>query len=261
MWSGRLVISEMNIINTAQIETSQGRSLRAAMLICRRFFFILLCTVVFGETAQSADIDAMTDLRVASLTMPQQLLMGSVKRNAFEKFIAAGDLVAQDVSQWDCVRDNKTGLIWEVKTNDSSFRDRDYLFSWYNSRLENAKGERDGGKCKGTSKCDTEAYIAAVNETGLCGYADWRLPTIDELRSIMVLEQKDQRELNQALVNSDYFPETLPSWYWSISENAKNSEYAWYLMFGNGNALNDLKSRPKHIRLVRNGQLLASHTK
>ena len=32
---------------------------------------------------------------------------------------------------WACVLDNVTGLIWEVKTNDNTLRDRDEGFTWY----------------------------------------------------------------------------------------------------------------------------------
>ena len=33
--------------------------------------------------------------------------------------------------------------------------------------------------------------------------------------------------------------------------NESQPEYAWYVLFRNGVKLNDLKERPKHIRLVR----------
>ena len=32
---------------------------------------------------------------------------------------------------------------------------------------------------------------------------------------------------------------------------ARRDNFAWYVLFRNGIALNDLKERPKHIRLVR----------
>ena len=51
--------------------------------------------------------------------------------------------------------------------------------------------------------------------------------------------------------HEQYFPETRASWYWTSSENKSRDDVAWYVLFRNGLALNDLKERPKHIRLVR----------
>lgn len=33
---------------------------------------------------------------------------------------------------WACTKDNNTGLIWEVKTNDGGLRDKDWKYTWYN---------------------------------------------------------------------------------------------------------------------------------
>ncbi|CAK0762548.1 hypothetical protein CCP4SC76_3690028 [Gammaproteobacteria bacterium] len=54
-----------------------------------------------------------------------------------------------------CVRDNVTGLMWEVKTADGGLHDKDKTYTWDNA----------------------PSYVAAVNTAGLCGYDDWRLPT------------------------------------------------------------------------------------
>src|SRR5690606_34936481 len=32
---------------------------------------------------------------------------------------------------WACTRDNVTGLVWEVKTDDGGQRDKDWLYTWY----------------------------------------------------------------------------------------------------------------------------------
>ena len=54
-----------------------------------------------------------------------------------------------------------------------------------------------------------------------------------------------------AKINKTYFPEAVPIWYWTASENPQLENVACYVLFRNGVALNDLKERPKHIRLVR----------
>jgi len=80
----------------------------------------------------------------------------------------------------------------------------------------------------------------------LCGYSDWRLPTRAELET--PVEYNDDPK--QATINKAYFPKAVPNWYWTASEHPNREAYAWYVLFKNGVALNDLKERPKHIRLV-----------
>jgi hypothetical protein len=107
----------------------------------------------------------------------------------FTKLNSRGEDLGNAASQWDCVRDNRTGLIWEVKTDDDGLRDRFSTYSWYFSQQQiltgGDVGTANGGQCGGGISCDTQSYIEAVNQTGLCGRnANWRLPTPEELRSI-----------------------------------------------------------------------------
>ncbi|MBV5309871.1 hypothetical protein, partial [Chromatium okenii] len=69
-----------------------------------------------------------------------------------------------------CVKDNVTGLIWEVKTDNTTpdLRDKDWTYTWYNS----GTGTASGGTCKTTGRCDTEKFVADVNTSGLCGFND-----------------------------------------------------------------------------------------
>jgi hypothetical protein len=96
-------------------------------------------------------------------------------------------------TDWACTRDNVTGLIWEVKTDDGGLRDKDWNYTWYNSDPATnggAVGSAGGNSCGGTlagygHQCNTEHYVAAVIGLGLCGQQDWRMPTVDELLSIV----------------------------------------------------------------------------
>ena len=40
-------------------------------------------------------------------------------------------------NDWACTKDNKTGLIWEVKTDDGGLRDKDWYYSWYKPNGDN----------------------------------------------------------------------------------------------------------------------------
>ncbi|MDH5259375.1 MAG: DUF1566 domain-containing protein [Gammaproteobacteria bacterium] len=93
------------------------------------------------------------------------------------------------VIPWDCVRDNVTGLVWEVKTY-GGFRGDVQNYYWYDPNFStnggNA-GEKGSSVCSANpleESCNTAFYAADVNHMKLCGMTGWRLPTIEELRSI-----------------------------------------------------------------------------
>ena len=151
---------------------------------------------------------------------------------------------------WSCVRDNRRNLVWEVKTRDGGLRDAAHLYSWYDPSLGGRGGARDGGRCSGGIDCDTRAYLAEVNRRALCGFSDWRLPSKLELQTLVAFSDS-----GGASIDLEYFPATAASWYWSASADDSRPGYAWYVLFRNGIPLNDLKTRPKHVRLVRGNRL------
>ncbi len=92
---------------------------------------------------------------------------------------------------WDCVKDNVSGLVWEVKTRGNvGKRAESHEFYWYDPNYSTNggdAGERGSAVCSdnGLDKnCNTAFYIADMNAEKLCGMTGWRLPTIEELRSI-----------------------------------------------------------------------------
>ncbi len=119
----------------------------------------------------------------------------------FTKLDADGQPLSADATEWHCVRDNHTGLIWEVKTHDGGLRDQSHTYSWFNpdnSINGGDSGVQDTGWCAG-SACDTHAYTLAVNAAGLCGANDWRLPTVNELLSIV------HNGRTSPAIDTDYF--------------------------------------------------------
>ncbi|MDH3342797.1 MAG: DUF1566 domain-containing protein [Gammaproteobacteria bacterium] len=159
-----------------------------------------------------------------------------------------GNILPDNASSWACVEDVKNGLIWEIKANDGSTQDKNNSFTWYQPEAsETLYGIADGGRCTGDSDCDTHAYIKYINQKNYCGYSNWRLPTKEEMLGIVEFKNNT----STAKIDTEYFPDALPSWYWTASSNENHPEHAWYVLFRNGIAINDLKERPKHIRLVR----------
>ena len=87
---------------------------------------------------------------------------------------------------WGCVRDNWTGLEWEVATPPQSVGlfDSGYIYTWYNPD-PNTNGGNSGVSEGGPYSMDTYHYVQLVNRVGLCGHSDWRLPTASELRNLI----------------------------------------------------------------------------
>jgi len=114
---------------------------------------------------------------------------------------------------WHCTRDNVTGLVWEHKHTASITDDdrSDHLnsnrYTWYepdSSKNGGVAGQQDGGGCKQFDlriKGDTDQFIRKVNAKKLCGYDNWRLPMIEEMRSLI-----DYSNPTALKVDDVYFP-------------------------------------------------------
>ena len=148
-----------------------------------------------------------------------------------------------------CVRDNVTGLWWEVKTDDGGLHDKDWTYTWYNPGSPGGRGISSSPaatNCHARGRCDTAKYVADVNAAGLCGKSDWRMPTVKELKAIVI-----EGDLT---IDPLYFPNMPPSPFWSGSPPISSSGSAWVVGFGNGNASGDSRFSRLSVRLVRGGQ-------
>jgi hypothetical protein len=171
---------------------------------------------------------------------------------SFTKLDGNGNPLAASATSWSCVRDNVTGLTWEVKTDDGGLRDKDWLYSWYNpdpTTNGGSAGTQNGGSCSG-SACDTHAFTQAVNAQGLCGVRDWRLPSDFELLSIV------SNDRYNPAIDTAWFPNTQSgrTWFWSSSPYVRFADDAWYVFFNNGFFYSGAKVYPGYVRLVRGGQ-------
>ncbi len=151
-------------------------------------------------------------------------------------------------SQWPCVLDNTTELVWEVKhSNPSHPRYGLNTFSWYNpNENENGgiAGTPNGGACN-TEACDTEGYVDYVNSVALCGFTDWRMPTVNELHSIAHQGKVDFS------IDEHYFPNTLGLRYWTTESGAAIPQLAWYVYFSDASVSFTQKDNKTFVRLVR----------
>ncbi|MCI5196664.1 MAG: DUF1566 domain-containing protein [Candidatus Electrothrix sp. AW5] len=156
---------------------------------------------------------------------------------------------------WACVKDNVTGLIWEVKTNDGGLHDKDDKYNWYNTDPATNGGsvgyaDDDGDVCYGYNSsdsstfCNTEAYVNRVNAAGWCGASDWRMPTRKELVGIV------HCGISSSAIDTSYFPNALSVWSGSPSANLLDG--AWLVNFDNGSSnANGGRYNSNAVRLVR----------
>ena len=158
-------------------------------------------------------------------------------------YTGSGDYANQP---WACVRDNYTGLIWEVKTDDGGIHDKDNTYRWGGKTALVTQQARDDGW--GDFYDDWDTLVDGSNDASLCGFSDWRVPTLMELDSIV-----DADRINPS-TDSNYFPNTRSSRYWSSSPRAYGSSSAWIVYFYDGYGYYSNRSSNNYVRLVRGGQ-------
>lgn len=139
----------------------------------------------------------------------------------FTKLDEKGQELSMDAGQWSMIRDNTTGLIWEVKTMDGSVHDMENTYDWNSAH---------------------EAFIAELNRMKFGGFEDWRLPTTEELRTIRV-------KGSEPLINLELFPNTAPTGYLSWRKCGSGEIFDERVKFGK--IRNTKKDR--RVRAVRGG--------
>lgn len=109
--------------------------------------------------------------------------------------------------------------------------------------LEGQDGERCGGQAV-RMEWDSAANLAQLTGSDkFAGYTGWRLPTLDELNSIV------EQRCSEPAVNLDVFPRMPAVGVWSMNQV---DSFAWSMDFDKGRAYEHLKGAGKYIRLVRN---------
>ncbi len=156
----------------------------------------------------------------------------------------------QEVGADVCVLDTATQLLWQVKSSDTGLNSAANTYSWFNPDEAHGeldyRGVEDGGVCV-DSACDIWNYVNAVNDDGLCGYHDWRMPTKDEMFSISDLRRAE----NPPTMNVGFFPDAKAAEYWTGNDYSFQFDAAWTWNFQHGHDRVDWKKEAKFVRLVR----------
>lgn len=110
----------------------------------------------------------------------------------------------------NCVTDKLTGLMWvkDLKT---------VLIKGAAGSVTNWQNALDSVK-------------QANSNQGYCGYKDWRLPTVTELKSLVNYSQSS----SASWLNSQGFANVQASTYWSSTGYAQSSGSAWSVNLNNG---------------------------
>lgn len=147
------------------------------------------------------------------------------------------------------VRDNRTKLEWM----------RCSMGQDWNERSQ---------RCDGTAAEYTfdgaQAIARRLNQAGgYNGRADWRMPSKDELASLVVCSKGRHSSYNSCADGSlrptiaqGVFPGTPPgNYFWTLSPNVGKSNYAWAVRFYEGGVANEhSRDSDSHVRLVRSSQ-------
>jgi len=121
------------------------------------------------------------------------------------------------------VRDNLSGLIWLKNANCFG------LITWVDARA--VSGKLAGGGC-------------GLTDGSAAG--DWRLPSVKELQSLI-----DFGNYDPALPKGHPFTDVQSSAYWSSTEYANDSSYAWHVYTYFGGVTTNIKSGNYYVWPVR----------
>ncbi len=157
-------------------------------------------------------------------------------------------------TQWGCVKDNITGLVWEVKT-DAGLADNDTTDSNHTNIHHKDNTYRWGGKTalgkahadkQGSYYDDWTGLVDGSNAAALCGFNNWRVPTIGELRSIV------HYGVHHPAIDTHYFPNTTVDNFFSSSPVSDLADNAWKMDFSSGYGYSSgNRTQSTRVRLVR----------
>lgn len=222
--------THIRTIQWSNISTTNGRESRLAnqMRIHWVLIFIVAMFVGCGES-ETPPVDSQIERFVV---------------------LANDGTVSNNTIQHSCTRDARTGLVWERKADVEGLHDWRNTYSWFDPEEPHHeldyRGTQDNGTCD-HGRCDTWNFVQAVNEEGLCGYNDWRIPSRDEMLSISDL----RKAKSPPTVDTDFFPLTKSAEYWTANDYSFQPDSAWSWNFKYGHDRVDWKKSPKYVRLVR----------
>jgi hypothetical protein len=139
---------------------------------------------------------------------------------SYTKLDITGTPLHENETSWVMIRDNNTGLIWELKTLDNSIHDKYQTYEWNDAQ---------------------QIFINNLNTNAYGGLTRWRLPKIMELISII--------HLNEDSPVIDPVFNGIASFYWS-SVPTSNTDGIWGVNFYGGIVNYSSQINLKSVRAV-----------
>jgi len=204
---------------------------KSSTFICHGIVLLLLCPVAITGCG-----DALT---------PKPFVFDMTRINQDGSENDGSDPVKKP---WACVRDNQSGLTWEVKTTEPGLLNINNTYSWYDPDEKSNggyAGKANAGVCNG-SDCDTDSYVKAINAIKLCGLADWYLPSRFELNTIV----DTSVPLPGPTLPKAFFPEPLSGKYWTDTTFRTRRAGAWVWRFDQGSDYVEEKNQALNVRLT-----------
>ncbi len=148
----------------------------------------------------------------------------------WQKISSQGEKLAVDAPQWAAVIDKKTKLMWAINSSRmAEFPNPTKKMTWD----------------------EAMSWSEYVNQHGWCGYNNWRLPTIDELKTLLF-----EHTSLFIRIREDVFIDINDVSYrvWSSLPVVNFISDACFVNFNDGSGYYNLKSSYNYVRLVRSSQ-------
>lgn len=154
---------------------------------------------------------------------PKQDAGQAANEQPIDKYVVRGGIA----------KDTETGLTWCRFALGQTWRD--------NTAQDHAKNY--------TWQAAFDAARAFNQNGGHAGYTDWRLPSVNELKTL-IAKQNGNKAAGIQFIDERVFPNN-PFWIWSSTPYAGYGGGAWFVHFREGEAINEDANFARAVRLVR----------
>ena len=218
-------------------------------------FVLALCSVSASSTVGATE---RSD-HLPSALPSQDMSEGISKAKLLFKIDQQGNRLTDESQTWECVEDSGSELFWQKRSPSSALHGHD-SYNWYQPEQMPSGQPRSNPDLPGmdescygynaddpSSYCNTNAFTDRVNQSNYCGFSDWRLPTAEELLSLV--DPTLSGRPDQSAIDIHYFPHKERFAYWT---NTIDSEGVVVTVINDETLLHN-SERNDHllIRLVR----------